>query len=109
MADRRNWFQKFMDQCSFGEQYTLNLTPEQSKEALDTLNSYPKKDRRTRDIIKILQGALEHPTTVGLQKVITVTFDTSDTIRLKDILNLTRSSVQCVTTDNGFTRTMRRP
>ena len=108
MPDKRNWFQKFLDQTSFGAEYTLHLTPEQGKEALDILSNCPKKDQRARDIIEKLQGALKYPTTVGQQKVITITLDTSNAIRLKDILNFTRDSVQCVTTDSGFIRTTRR-
>lgn len=102
MADKRNWFQKFFDQTAFGAEYTLHLTPEQSQKAINELNSNAKKDWRTKSIIKKLQSALEYPTIVGQQKVIAINLDTSDTIRLKNILNLTRDSVQCRTTNDGF-------
>ena len=105
MADKRNWFQRFLDQCSFGPEYTLQLTPEQANKALDELGSYTKKGWRTKGIIEKLQRGVYYPTIVGQQKVITITLDTSDTICLKDILNLTRESVQCVTTDDGFSKT----
>ena len=102
--DNRNWFQKFLDQCSFGPQYTIYLSPEEANKALDIFRSYAEKDRRTKDLIKTLSNALNSPTTVNGQDVITVTLDTSDTLRLRDAIGITKENIHSKIED-GLVRT----
>lgn len=97
--DNRNWFQKFLDQCSFGPQYTIYLSPERANKALGIFKSCTKKDRRTKGIIEALSNALSSSTTVNGQDVVTVTLDTSDTLRLKDAIGITREDIHSRTVD----------
>lgn len=108
MADLHKWYQKFFDQCSFAPQYTLQLTPGQTTEALRELESRLKKGWRIKSLIRNLKQASLYPTLVGNQRIVTITVDSSDTITLRDILHLTKASCVYQTEDTGFWSTTTR-
>ena len=105
MSDERRWFQKFFDQCSFGPQYVIHLSVEQANSALNAFSGYDKKDWRTKDIIKALQGGVGSATVVDEQRVVTVSLDTSNALRLRDVVHFDKSAIQSMVEDSGFWRT----
>jgi len=106
MSDTRNWLQKFIDQCSFGSLYTIQLTPEQVAIALRSIAL--RKGWRARRLLEELEIGKAHVTSVKSQDIITVTVDTSDAIFLKDLLAFTQSSIVSRTENNGFWSTTTR-
>lgn len=102
MVDKRSWFQKFFDQCSFGSQYIIHLSPEQADGALNTFLAYSKKDWRTKNIIGALQDGTNSMTVINGQRIVTVKLDTSDALRLKDVVGFTKGSIQSRVEDSGF-------
>lgn len=104
MADKRNWFQKFFDQTAFGYQYVIQISPEQANKALEILET-PKRDTRTQEIIEALHFGLNSITKVNGQSVVTIKLDTSNTIRLKDTIGITKENIHSYIEDNGFVST----
>ena len=102
MKDTRGWLQKFGDQIYGAPRYTFYLTPEQANKTNETLNALTRKDWRTKAIIETLERAMSHPMTILSQQVVTVTLDTSDSLRILGIAGLTKANIQSRKEDNGF-------
>lgn len=106
MSDNRKWYQKFFDQCSFGPKYTIQLTPEQTDEALKVVAL--RRGWRAKYLLEELERGRASMTSIGGQSIVTITVDTSDGIVLRDLLGLTRSNFVSKTEDCGFWSTTTR-